>query len=91
MPYRDTLGVTGDRNYATKNVDKAVEKRLLTMMKENPAGLLLYFLSIAGREAVEANAETLDLKTEATFNGKRYEIKAKVSAKEIKITKPKKV
>ncbi len=63
--------------------DKEIEKRLISMMKENPSKLLIYFLVICGREMEEANAETMDLKTESTFNEKRYKVSAKITLKEI--------
>ena len=68
--------------------DKEIEKRLVSMMKENPTGLIIYFLCICGREMESSNAETMDINTEATFNKKRYKVSGKITIKKLKPATP---
>lgn len=63
--------------------DAEIEKRLISMMKENPSGLIIYFLAICGREMESANAGTMTISTEATFNKKRYKVTGKITAKQV--------
>lgn len=65
--------------------DKEIEQRLISMMRENPSGLIIYFLAICGREMESSNAETMTISTEATFNKKRYNVSGKITAKQIKL------
>lgn len=69
-----------------ENFDKEVEKRLISMMQEDPKKLMQYFTLISGRELVKVNATHLDMSAEATIEGERYEIKhtIEVIKKEIK-------
>jgi hypothetical protein len=59
--------------------DKDVEKRLLSMMEEKPQRLLMYFLSIVGREIVKINATDLELSQHMDIEGSRYKVKAECS------------
>lgn len=70
-----------------KKLDTAVQKELSRAIKEDPTSMILGFLVIMGKMCVESNAATMDLKTESTLNKKRYEVKCKISVKEIKMPK----
>jgi hypothetical protein len=64
------------------------EKEFLKLMKENPTQIIMWTLIQMGKMVVETNAATLDLKQESTFNGIRYEVKAKITAKKVKPIPP---
>lgn len=68
-------------------IDKEVEERLLSMMREKPAKLISYFNLIIGREMVSANAGSMIFTQELSIEDKRYEIKIKAYKKEIKSKK----
>jgi hypothetical protein len=63
--------------------DELVEEKLITMMKEDPVKVLSYLVIQAGRTCQETNAGTLDLSTEATYDGKRYKVSNITTIKEI--------
>lgn len=65
-------------------IEKSVEKKLLSMIKDNPTQLIMWMMIQMGKMVVESGASTLDLKQESTFDGQRYEIKAKITSKKIK-------
>lgn len=65
-------------------IDKGVEKLLVKMMKENPARVMMYFVVVAGKEAVLANAAFLSLSTEADIEGQRYKITTVTKVKKVK-------
>ena len=50
-------------------------------LKTNPQELLSFFLLQYGKMMVETNADTMDLKTDATILGNRYEVKCKIKKK----------
>lgn len=61
-----------------------LEKELLKIIKEYPSQLMMWMMIQFGKLCVETNAATADLKQESTFDGQRYEIKARITAKKIK-------
>jgi hypothetical protein len=63
--------------------DKDIEKRLVSMMEERPERLLMYFLSILGREMVKTNATDLELSQHMDIEGKRYKVKAECGIENI--------
>lgn len=69
-------------------MDKLVEKRLMSMMEENSPKLLSFFVLQVGRKAFDANAGTLILSSEVTFNGKRYKINNETTVTQLENSKP---
>ena len=70
-----------------EEMNKAIQKELSRLIKDAPAEMLQHMVIQAGRTCVEAHASTMDLKSESTLEGRRYEIKCKISVKEIKMPK----
>lgn len=68
-----------------KKIDELIQDRLCKMIKDEPAQMLQHMVIQAGRACVEANASTMDLKSESTLEGQRYEIKCKISIKKTKM------
>lgn len=73
-----------EKKLSKKELDAAVQKELSRMFKDDPTKMCLGMLVIMGKMCVEANAATMDLKTESTLSDKRYEVKCKISVKEVK-------
>jgi len=71
-----------------KQLDDAVQKELVRMFKKDPVKTITFLLIQMGKMCVEANAATADIKTESTLSGKRYEVKSKITVKEIKMPQP---
>lgn len=68
----------------TEKIEKDVEKRLVEMIKERPSDLMMFMMIHMGKMVVETNAGSMELKQQSTFNGQRYEIKAKITVKKVK-------
>ncbi len=54
-------------------------------IKKDIPRLLTVTLCVAGQQMHEMNATSMDVFTEATLNGERYEIKAKFTLKKINL------
>lgn len=67
-----------------KQIDKLVQDELSEMIQNNPAKMCQHLLIQMGKLMVEANAATMDMKTECTIAGQRYEITAKMKSKKVK-------
>ena len=72
------------KEFDQSEIDDQIEERLVKMMRENPARVMMYFVTIAGKESVLANAAHMTLSTEATIEGKRYKITTITKVKKIK-------
>jgi hypothetical protein len=51
------------------------------MLKDEPQTLIIWSLAQMGKQVIATNADSLDLKTEATYNNKRYEVSARIKVK----------
>lgn len=66
-----------------KQIDKLVDEKMSALIKGKPVDFVLAMLVKMGQMCVESNAATMDVKTEATIENKRYEVKAKIRIKQI--------
>lgn len=72
-----------------ENIDKLAEKRLVELMKKEPVKVCMWLVIQLGKECVESHAGSLDVKTEATIGGIRYQITTVTKVKKVKkVTKP---
>ena len=65
--------------------NEEVDVFVSNLFKEDPMALVTFILIVLGKEMIAANAETMDIKTESTLEGKRFEIKCKARIKKIKM------
>lgn len=70
-------------NASISDYDKEIEARLLSMMKEDPAKLIKYFLLILGRDAVKSNITDFTLSQHMDVDGKRYKVQSANSVEPI--------
>lgn len=66
-----------------QEIDKLVEQRLCSMMRENSPKLLQFLTLQAGIQCVEANAGTLELGLHADIQGGRYKVKNVITVERI--------
>lgn len=64
-------------------IDKGVEKRLVEMMKENPAKLCQYFVLVLGQCSIDANA-SIKYSMQFDYNGDRHSVEVNVKTKKVK-------
>lgn len=64
-------------------LDELVEQKLIQMMKANSPKLIQVFIVQMGREAVAANATTLEMSLEADIKGERYKIKSVLDVEKV--------
>jgi len=67
-----------------EKLDELVQEELCQMIKDDPARMVQHLLIQIGKMCVEANAETMDTKTQATLDGVRHEISCKMRIKKLK-------
>jgi hypothetical protein len=75
-------------NPTKTELDNAVEKRFISLIKENPTELVMWMLIQMGKMCVESNAESMDLKQCSTFGKQRYQVKAKITIEKVPIDTP---
>jgi len=63
--------------------EKQVDKELTKIVKGKPINFIRFMLVRIGQMCVEANAETMDLKQEATIENQRYEVSCKIKIKAV--------
>lgn len=68
-----------------EGIDDAVEKKLLQMLEEKPANMMMWMLIQMGKTVLKTNAGEMKLKQKATLDGQRYEITAKITVKKVKL------
>lgn len=66
-----------------KEFQKKFDERFSQLVKSSPADFAMAMLVKMAEMCVEANAATMDLKQQSTIEGKRYQVKCKISIKEI--------
>ncbi len=71
-----------------KQLDQAVNKELVRMMKDDPQKLTMFMLIQMGKMCVEANAASLKLTQCSTLNKQRYQVKANITVKKVPINTP---
>jgi hypothetical protein len=59
------------------------DKKLSKVLKDNPTELILWMLVQMGKTVLETGAGSMDLKTEATLEKQRYQVKAKITLKKV--------
>ena len=76
-------------NPTQQQIDKYIEKRLVSMMKKNSPKLLSYFLILTAKIMTEANAVVLDLSQDCSMDGNKTRIciSAKFRIKKVKPAK----
>lgn len=67
----------------TPELEKLVDEKLSEMVNDEPMKFIRFMLIIMGQMCVEANAETMNLNQESTFNKVRYEVKCKITVKKV--------
>lgn len=72
------------KNYLSKEeIDELIDQQICEMIKEDPVKLTVFMLSQMGRQAVEANAETLKISQESNVGEDRYKITCNIKVKKI--------
>jgi hypothetical protein len=61
--------------------EKIIQAEIRQMLKDEPQTLIIWSLAQMGKQVIATNADSLDLKTEATYNNKRYEVSARIKVK----------
>jgi hypothetical protein len=69
-------------------IDNDVEKKLISIIKDDPTQLIMWMLIQMGKMCVETNAASMDLKQCSTFGKQRYQVKAKITVKKVPIDTP---
>lgn len=73
-----------EANRMTKEeIDKLVDETFCGYIEENGPKLMSFMISMMGKQAVKANADTLNLSQEQDIDNKRYKVSVAVTVEEI--------
>jgi hypothetical protein len=71
-----------------KEIDKLVDEELTKLITADSTKFIMFMLIKMGEMCIDTNADSLVLKQESTLNHVRYQIRCRITVKEIEPTTP---